>query len=73
MKQALVYVGMWLEQELPSVTVNTEFDVMLDDIESNTLMAAVQAGIIPKQLAFPTRSSVVVWFARRWIGKRRRR
>lgn len=52
LEQALVYVGMWLEQEPPSVTVNTEFDVMLDDIESNTLMAAVQAGIIPKQLAF---------------------
>lgn len=52
LEQALVYVGMWLEQEPTSVTVNTEFDVMLDDIESNTLMAAVQAGIIPKQLAF---------------------
>ncbi|HSW65277.1 MAG TPA: DUF4055 domain-containing protein [Dissulfurispiraceae bacterium] len=52
LEQALVYVGMWLEQEPPSVSVNTEFDVMLDDIESNTLMAAVQAGIIPRQLAF---------------------
>jgi hypothetical protein len=52
LEQALVYVGMWLGQEPPSVSINTEFDVMLDDIESNTLMAAVQAGILPKQLAY---------------------
>ena len=52
LEQALVFVGKWMDQEAPSVSVNTEFDVMLDDIESNTLMAAVQAGIIPKQLAF---------------------
>ena len=52
LEQALVYVGMWLGQEPPSVSINTEFDVMLDDIEANTLMAAVQAGILPKQLAY---------------------
>ena len=52
LERALVFVGKWMDQEPPSVSVNTEFDVMLDDIESNTLMAAVQAGIIPKQLAF---------------------
>ena len=52
LEQALVYVGMWLEQEPPSVSINTEFDVMLDDIEASTLMAAVQAGILPKSLVF---------------------
>jgi hypothetical protein len=52
LEQALVYVGMWLGQEPPSVSINTEFDVMLDDIEASTLMAAVQAGILPKQLAY---------------------
>lgn len=52
LEQALVYVGMWLEQEPPSVSINTEFDVMLDDIESGTLMAAVDKGILPKSLVF---------------------
>lgn len=52
LEQALVFVGKWIDQEPPSVTVNTEFDVMLDDIEASTLMSAVQAGIVPKQLAF---------------------
>lgn len=52
LEQAFVFVGKWMDQEPPSVSISTEFGVMLDDIESNTLMAAVQAGIIPKKLAF---------------------
>lgn len=52
LEQALVFVGKWMDQEPPSVSINTEFDTMLDDTEANILMQAVDRRILPKELVF---------------------
>ena len=53
LENALRYTALWLgEQDGPAITVNTDFDDMLDDVEANVIMLAVDKGIISKQLAF---------------------
>lgn len=55
LENALRYTALWLgEQDGPAITVNTDFDDMLDDVEANVIMLAVDKGIISKQLAFET-------------------
>jgi hypothetical protein len=55
MENALRYTALWLgETDGPAITVNTDFDDMLDDVEANVIMLAVDKGIISRQLAFET-------------------
>lgn len=55
LENALRYTALWLsETDGPAITVNTDFDDMLDDVESNVLMLASDKGILSKQIVFET-------------------
>ena len=55
LENALRFTALWLgEKDGPAITVNSDFDDMLDDVEANVIMLAVDKGIISKQLAFET-------------------
>ena len=53
LEQALKFTAMWMgQQDGPSVVINTEFDQILDDAESQVMIAAVEKGILPKEMVF---------------------
>ena len=53
LEQALKFTAMWMGQnDGPSVVINTEFDQILDDAESQVMIAAVEKGILPKEMVF---------------------